>query len=112
MALHPLAGKPAPQSILANVPRLVASYYRLTPDPAEPAQRVAFGTSGHRGCSELSSFNERHILAISQAVDPEDVRAVAHDVLRHRLMLSYEAQGEGVKADRVIDEIVELVALP
>jgi len=68
MALHPLAGKPAPQSILTNIPRLVASYYSLKPDPAEPAQRVAFGTSGHRGCSELHSFNEDHILAISQAV--------------------------------------------
>ncbi len=45
-------------------------------------------------------------------VDPEDVQAVVHDVLRHRLMLSYEAQGEGVKADQVIDEVLELVALP
>jgi phosphoglucomutase len=68
MATHPLAGKPAPESILANIPRLVANYYSLEPDPAEPAHRVAFGTSGHRGCSESHSFNERHILAISQAV--------------------------------------------
>jgi phosphoglucomutase len=68
MATHPLAGKPAPESILANIPRLVARYYSLEPDPAEPAHRVAFGTSGHRGCSESHSFNERHILAISQAV--------------------------------------------
>ncbi len=68
MALHPLAGKPAPESILTNIPRLVANYYSLAPNPAEPAHRVAFGTSGHRGCSELHSFNEAHILAISQAV--------------------------------------------
>jgi phosphoglucomutase len=68
MALHPLAGKPAPESILTNIPRLVASYYSLAPDPAEPGHRVAFGTSGHRGCSEKHSFNEAHILAISQAV--------------------------------------------
>ena len=68
MALHPLAGKPAPESILTNIPRLVALYYSLAPDPAEPDQRVAFGTSGHRGCSERRSFNEAHILAISQAV--------------------------------------------
>ena len=68
MAFHPLAGKPAPQSILTNIPRLVSSYYTLVPDPAEAAHRVAFGTSGHRGCSEKYSFNERHILAISQAV--------------------------------------------
>jgi phosphoglucomutase len=68
MALHPLAGKPAPQSILTNIPRLVADYYSLAPDPAEPAHRVAFGTSGHRGSSSLRSFNEAHVLAISQAV--------------------------------------------
>ena len=68
MALHPLAGKPAPDSILTNIPRLVADYYSLAPDPAEPGHRVAFGTSGHRGSSEKHSFNEPHILAISQAV--------------------------------------------
>ena len=68
MALHPLAGKPAPQSILTNIPRLVADYYALAPDPGEPGHRVAFGTSGHRGSSTARSFNEAHILAVSQAV--------------------------------------------
>lgn len=68
MALHPLAGQPAPESILENIPRLVSMYYALEPDLSEPAQRVAFGTSGHRGCSAKHSFNEIHILAISQAV--------------------------------------------
>jgi phosphoglucomutase len=68
MALHPLAGKPAPQSILDNIPRLLADYYVLKPDPGVAAQRVAFGTSGHRGSSSLRSFNEAHILAVSQAV--------------------------------------------
>jgi len=68
MALHPLAGQPAPESILENIPRLVSKYYALQPDLSEPAQRVAFGTSGHRGCSAKHSFNEIHILAISQAV--------------------------------------------
>ena len=68
MALHPLAGKPAPDSILANIPRLISNYYSLAPDPAEPGHRVAFGTSGHRGCSNKHSFNEAHILAISQAL--------------------------------------------
>ncbi|MEM8546926.1 MAG: phosphoglucomutase (alpha-D-glucose-1,6-bisphosphate-dependent) [Pseudomonadota bacterium] len=68
MALHELAGKPAPQSILDNIPRIVADYYTLTPDPAEPTQRVAFGTSGHRGAASRRSFNEAHILAVSQAV--------------------------------------------
>ena len=64
MALHPLAGKPAPESILCNIPRLVSNYYCLVPDAAETSHRVAFGTSGHRGCSDKYSFNERHILAL------------------------------------------------
>jgi len=51
-------------------------------------------------------------LAGRDYADPDDVRAIAHDVLRHRLMLSYEAQGEGVRSDAVIDKLIELVALP
>jgi phosphoglucomutase len=68
MSLHPLAGKPAPYELLINVPRLISAYYTGEPDPAEPAQRVAFGTSGHRGSSLRNSFNEGHIAAISQAI--------------------------------------------
>ncbi|WP_300158636.1 phosphoglucomutase (alpha-D-glucose-1,6-bisphosphate-dependent) [Solidesulfovibrio sp.] len=68
MPASPLAGKPAPRSLLVNVPRLVASYYSITPDPADPLQRVAFGTSGHRGSSFDGSFNEDHILATTQAI--------------------------------------------
>lgn len=68
MALHPLAGKPAPKDILTNIPHLIASYYTFEPDPAESTQKVAFGTSGHRGTSIKKSFNETHILAISQAL--------------------------------------------
>jgi phosphoglucomutase len=68
MSLHELAGKPAPRSFLVDVPRLVAAYYELEPDPGDPAQRVAFGTSGHRGSSLRKSFNEAHILATSQAI--------------------------------------------
>lgn len=68
MPLHPLAGKPAPQSILTNIPRLIADYYSLAPDPEELGHRVSFGTSGHRGSSTTRSFNEAHILAVSQAV--------------------------------------------
>ncbi len=66
--LSPLAGKPAPRSLLANIPRVVTAYFALVPDPAIPAQRVAFGTSGHRGAALAASFNEAHILAITQAV--------------------------------------------
>ena len=68
MALHPLAGKPAPKDLLVDVPKLIASYYTTRPDPAERSQRVAFGTSGHRGSSLKAAFNEAHILAISEAI--------------------------------------------
>src|SRR6267143_261121 len=66
--ISPLAGKPAPESILANIPRLVTGYYVLEPDPAVPEQRVAFGTSGHRGTSLQCAFNEEHVVAITQAI--------------------------------------------
>ena len=68
MALHELAGKPAPKSILINVPKLISAYYSLKPDISEPSHRVSFGTSGHRGSSLKNSFNEYHILAITQAI--------------------------------------------
>ena len=68
MKLHELAGKTAPRSILENIPRLIAAYYTYKPDVSQATHRVAFGTSGHRGSSFKNSFNEAHILAISQAV--------------------------------------------
>jgi phosphoglucomutase len=68
MIISPLAGKPAEASMLVNVPRLVTAYYTERPDPAVQQQRVAFGTSGHRGSAFVKSFNEWHILAISQAI--------------------------------------------
>jgi phosphoglucomutase len=68
MKLSPLAGKSAQPSMLVNVPKLVTAYYTEVPDPAVPEQRVAFGTSGHRGSAFTKSFNERHVLAISQAI--------------------------------------------
>jgi phosphoglucomutase len=68
MNTSPLAGKPAEPSMLVNVPRLITAYYSETPDPSVPAQRVAFGTSGHRGSAFERAFNEWHILAISQAI--------------------------------------------
>jgi phosphoglucomutase len=66
--VSPFAGKPAPASMLVNVPRLVTAYFSGKPDPAVPSQRVAFGTSGHRGSAFNNAFNEAHILAISQAL--------------------------------------------
>jgi phosphoglucomutase len=68
MKISPLAGKPAEPDILVNVPKLITAYYTETPDPLIPEQRVAFGTSGHRGSSFDKSFNEWHILAITQSI--------------------------------------------
>ena len=68
MKISPLAGKPAPPEILIDVAKLVAAYYSEIPDPANPLQRVAFGTSGHRGSAFDKTFNEAHVLAISQAI--------------------------------------------
>ncbi|MDM8349528.1 phosphoglucomutase (alpha-D-glucose-1,6-bisphosphate-dependent) [Pseudomonas sp. sp1636] len=66
--IHPLAGKPAPIAMLIDVDQLLAAYFDLQPDPGIAAQRVAFGTSGHRGSSLARSFNQNHVLAISQAI--------------------------------------------
>lgn len=68
MNISPAAGKPADPSILVNIPRLITAYYAQQPDVSVPAQKVSFGTSGHRGSSFSNSFNEWHILAITQAI--------------------------------------------
>ncbi|MEO6916021.1 MAG: phosphoglucomutase (alpha-D-glucose-1,6-bisphosphate-dependent) [Chitinophagaceae bacterium] len=68
MEISPLAGRPAEQNILVDIPRLVSAYYTGIPDSSVPAQQVAFGTSGHRGSSLTNSFNENHILAITQSI--------------------------------------------
>jgi phosphoglucomutase len=66
--VHELAGKPVPPEVLVNVPRLIAAYYTERPDPSIREQRVSFGTSGHRGSSLQCSFNEAHILAVTEAI--------------------------------------------
>lgn len=68
MSIHELAGKKAPHHILENISRLVAAYFTMQPDPGNPSHHVQFGTSGHRGSSLKHTFNEAHILAISQAL--------------------------------------------
>lgn len=68
MQISPLAGQPAPPDMLVNIPQLIAAYYTDAPDPAIPAQRVVFGTSGHRGSSLTRTFNEAHILAITHSI--------------------------------------------
>jgi phosphoglucomutase len=66
--IHPQAGKPADASILINIPKLITEYFEERPDPEVAEQRVTFGTSGHRGTSSNATFNEWHILAITQAI--------------------------------------------
>jgi phosphoglucomutase len=66
--INPLAGLQAEPAMLINVPQLISAYYANRPDPTVPAQRVAFGTSGHRGSAFTYSFNEAHILAVTQAI--------------------------------------------
>ena len=68
MATHTLAGKPAPEDLLIDVGGLQRAYYERQPDLDDPRQRVAFGTSGHRGTSGDGTFTEAHVLAIAQAV--------------------------------------------
>jgi len=101
MKISPLAGKPAPRSILVNVPKLISSYYSGRPDPGIPAQRVAFGTSGHRGSSLELTFNEAHVLAISQAVC--DYRAKNH--VDGPLYLGIDTHALSVPASRTALEV-------
>jgi phosphoglucomutase len=68
MAISPLAGQPATAAPLVDVARLIDAYYSIHPNSSDPGQRVSFGTSGHRGTALNGSFNERHILAIAQAI--------------------------------------------
>ncbi len=68
MSISQFAGKIAPKELLENIPNLVSAYYALKPDMENLAEQVTFGTSGHRGCSTKKSFNEEHVLAISQAI--------------------------------------------
>src|ERR1700753_2599770 len=68
MALSPLAGKPAPRELLIDPAKIESEFYSRKPDPSDPNQLVSFGTSGHRGSPPSGSFNEAHILAITQAI--------------------------------------------
>jgi len=68
MSVHPLAGEKAPKSMLANIPRIISSYYIQRPDASNPSQQVSFGTSGHRGSALTVTFNEAHVYAITQAI--------------------------------------------
>ena len=99
-----------------GVQRYMADLVYATRTPAaysENLDRWIDVGSSPRASLALDRCSRTHAwLQQREYVDPEDVRAIVHDVMRHRLMLSYEAQGEGVRADRVIDEVLELVGLP
>ena len=68
MPVSQYAGKTLPAELLTDIPKLLAAYYKEVPDPAVAEQKISFGTSGHRGSSLLRTFNERHILAVTQAI--------------------------------------------
>jgi phosphoglucomutase len=108
---HPLAGKPAPASILVDVDRLISSYY-LPPDPSHPEQLVSFGTSGHRGSSLTGSFNEAHILAITQAICEYRLKeGISGPLLlgkdTHGLSTPAERTALGVLAANGVDTIIQ-----
>ena len=93
MKISPLAGKPAPRSMLVDVPRLVDAFYSQVPDPAIPGQQVAFGTSGHRGSSLLTTFNEWHVARHhpGHLPSPRGARRRRSVVPRHRYARAVDA---------------------
>ncbi len=112
MAIHPLAGKPAPDELLIDVDQLLRDYYEREPDVADPRQLVSFGTSGHRGTSGNGSFTEAHILAITQAIC--DYRH-AHDIFgpvmmgkdTHALSTPAQATALEVLAANEVDVLIQ-----
>lgn len=109
MSIHPYAGKQVPKSELINVPRLITDYYTRTPDAGEKEERISFGTSGHRGSSFLNSFNETHILAVTQAVCDYRVQAGIEGILFMGMdthPLSYPAQMSALSVLAANDVIV------
>ncbi len=95
---HPLAGKPADPSARADIPALLAAFRSRRPDPAKPAERVSFGTSGHRGSALSGSFNEAHILAIAQAI----CECRAEDGIRGPLFLGKDTHALSAPAERTV----------
>ncbi len=117
MSIHPLAGKSAPPNARVDVPRLVSAYYTFRPDPQEALQRVAFGTSGHRGTSFATSFNDDHIAAICQAVADYRARSGVSGPLflgadTHALSASAWSTAVEVLAANGVDLVVARGATP
>ncbi len=112
MSLSPYAGKPAPQYILENIPKLMTDYYNLIPDASNPDQAVAFGTSGHRGSASKTAFNENHIAAISQAiVEYRDAQGISGPIYigmdSHALSEAAHATAIEVFAGNSLDVIIQ-----
>src|SRR5512137_2672366 len=99
---HPLAGKPAPREALVDVADLLRRYREERPDPAVPTERVAFGTSGHRGTALKRGFNEPHILAVAQAV--AEYRAAAGTT--GPLFLGADTHALSAPAERTAHEVL------
>ena len=99
---HPRAGKPATDADLIDIDALIAAYHDLVPDPADPDQRVSFGTSGHRGSSLDTKFNELHIAATTQAI----VEYRAGQNVRGPLFLGKDTHGLSLPAWRTAIEVL------
>src|SRR5512133_1422420 len=99
---HPLAGKPAPKDLLVDVAELRRRYAADAPDPRDPAERIAFGTSGHRGSSLRRSFNEAHIVAVTQAIVEHRARAG----ITGPLFLGRDTHGLSEPAERTVVEVL------
>jgi phosphoglucomutase len=117
MPVHPDAGRPAPTDRRARVDRLVADYYTLRPDPNDPRQRVAFGTSGHRGRASDGAFNDAHVAAIVTAiVEHRRAQGIAGPLFlgadTHALSESAFRTALEVLAAHAVDTVVELDLLP
>ena len=102
MSVHPLAGQHSPPENLIDPARLQAQYYDLAPDTANPEQRVAFGTSGHRGTAQKGTFNEAHILAVTQAV----VEYRAAQGITGTLYLGMDSHALSAPAQRTVLEVL------
>src|ERR1700692_1417380 len=108
MPIHPLAGKPAPKDMLVDLARLERDYYERKPDQGDPNQRVAFGTSGHRGSSLNGTFTEAHILAIAQAIC--DYRA--HHNINGPLFMGKDTHALSAPAQRTALEVMAANGIP
>jgi len=108
MSRHERAGQPAQPNELISVDRILAAYYERRPDPADAQQRVSFGTAGHRGSSRSGSFNEAHVLAISEAI----CRYRRKKGIRGPLFLGRDTHALSGPAQRTVIEVLAANEVP